>query len=379
MKKENKKGQWKQVLALVPFLLIGAICGVMMVRYLDRIVTPGSSMGTEVLSMLALFLLMYVGIFLQIIVHEAGHLVFGLLTGYRFSSFRIMNFIWVKQNGNLHFRRLSIAGTGGQCLMVPPDLVDGRLPYVLYNLGGSLMNVLFSGLCLLIAVICTSAFLDTVLGMFSIIGFAFALINGIPMRMGTIDNDGYNALSLGKEPAALRAFWLQMKISEQTSAGVRLKDMPADWFEVPTDEAMANSMIGALGVFAANRMMDAHDFSEADRLMEHLLRLKSGIVGLYKSMMTCDRIYCELISENRPEVVTGMLTKDQKKFMKSMKTYPSVLRTEYALALLSEQNEMKTAQLLSQFEKMAKTYPYPSDIASERELMQLALEHKNSL
>jgi len=379
MKNEKKKGQWKQWLAMIPFLLIGAVCGVMMVWYMDKTVTSGSSVGAGLMSMLALFLLMYVGIFLQIIVHEGGHLVFGLLSGYRFSSFRIMNFMWVKRNGKLHFRQLSIAGTGGQCLMAPPDLVDGRLPYVLYNLGGSLMNVLFSALCLLILLISRSAFLDTVLGMFAIIGFAFALINGIPMRMGTIDNDGYNALSLGKDPAALLAFWVQMKISEQTTAGVRLKDMPEEWFEVPSDEAMGNSMLGTLGVFAANRMMDAHDFSAADRLMDHLIHLKSGIIGLYKNMMICDRIYCELIGQNRAEVIAGMLSKEQKQFMKSMKTNPSVLRTEYLLALISDQDEKKAAQSLSRFEKAAKTYPYPNDIESERELIAIATEQKNSL
>lgn len=379
MKKETKKGQWKQLLALIPFLLIGAVCGILMIRYLERIITPDNGVAAELLSLLALFLLMYVGIFLQIIVHEAGHLVFGLLSGYRFSSFRIMNFMWVKQNGTLRFRRLSIAGTGGQCLMAPPELKDGKIPYVLYNLGGSVMNVLFSALCFVILLLTPSAFADAALGMTAIIGIAFALINGIPMRMGTIDNDGYNALSLGKDPAALRAFWIQMKISEQTTAGVRLKDMPAEWFRIPEDEAMDNSMIGALGVFAANRMMDAHDFSAADELMEHLLSLPSGIVGLYKSMMICDRIYCELIGQNRAEVIADMLSKEQKQFMKSMKTYPSVLRTEYLLALLSEQNEKKAAQILSRFEKVAKTYPYPSDIESERELIELALEQKNSL
>ena len=55
-------------------------------------------------------------------------------------------------------------------------------------------------------------------------------MNGIPMRLGNVDNDGYNALCLGKSPAALRSFWLQMKINQQISRGVRLKDMPEDWF-----------------------------------------------------------------------------------------------------------------------------------------------------
>lgn len=86
----------------------------------------------------------YIAMLIQIIVHEAGHLVFGLISGYKFSSFRIFSFMWVKEDGKMRLKRLSIAGTGGQCLMSPPDMVDGRIPVVLYNLGGSLMNVIVS-------------------------------------------------------------------------------------------------------------------------------------------------------------------------------------------------------------------------------------------
>ena len=57
-------------------------------------------------------------------------------------SFRVGSYMLVEQDGRLHLKRLSIQGTGGQCLMGPPDLVDGRIPYRLYNLGGALANTL---------------------------------------------------------------------------------------------------------------------------------------------------------------------------------------------------------------------------------------------
>ena len=43
------------------------------------------------------------------------------------------------------------------------------------------------------------------------VGLVFTLLNGIPMKVGGIDNDGRNALSLRKSKTALYAFWLQMK------------------------------------------------------------------------------------------------------------------------------------------------------------------------
>ena len=56
---------------------------------------------------------------LQIVLHEGGHLLFGLLSGYRFVSFRIFNWTLIRQEGKFRLKRFGIAGTGGQCLMFP--------------------------------------------------------------------------------------------------------------------------------------------------------------------------------------------------------------------------------------------------------------------
>ena len=40
----------------------------------------------------------YFSAFIQIILHEGGHLIAGLMSGYRFVSFRVLSMIWVRQN-----------------------------------------------------------------------------------------------------------------------------------------------------------------------------------------------------------------------------------------------------------------------------------------
>ena len=57
--------------------------------------------------------------------------------------------------------------------------------------------------------------------------------------------------------------------------------------------------------------------------------------------------------------------------MGQMKRFPSVLRTRYLHALLAEWDPAKAAAIRARFETVAGTYPYPADIASERELMAL--------
>jgi len=257
--------------------------------------------------------------------------------------------------------------------MSPPDMIDGKIPVTLYNLGGSLMNVIASTVFLILFILFKNVFfVSTVLLFFTAIGYIIAIMNGVPMRMGTIDNDGYNAFSLTKSPEAMRSFWVQMKANEQLSNGVRLKDMPDEWFKLPSDEAMKNSMVAALGVFACNRLMDAKKFEEADKLMEHMLSIESGMVGLHRNLLICDRMFIEMTGENRKEIIDGMFTKEQKTFMKQMKNFPSVLRTEYVYALLCENDTAKAEKIRKQFENIAKTYPYPNDIQAEKELMEFA-------
>ncbi|MDR3269990.1 MAG: M50 family metallopeptidase, partial [Peptococcaceae bacterium] len=71
-------------------------------------------------------LLVYFGIavVVQLIVHEAGHRVCGLLTGYRFLSFRVFRWMIVKRDDTLQLKEFSLKGTMGQCLLVPPDRID---------------------------------------------------------------------------------------------------------------------------------------------------------------------------------------------------------------------------------------------------------------
>lgn len=364
----KKKVLWQQYIGYAFMVLIGAACGVLMALLLNR-----SAADTPPFQLILTLVGVYVALFFHTIVHEAGHLIFGLLTGYRFSSFRIASFMWVKENGKLKQKRLSLAGTGGQCLMAPPDIQNGEMPLVLYNLGGSLINVIVGALFLIGYLFCADLpILSLLLLIFAVVGFMVAMANGIPMRMGAIDNDGYNAFALSRNKEAVKAFWVQLKVNEQCAKGIRLKDMPAEWFAVPTDEAMKNSMIAVQGVFACNRLMDEERFPEADALIAHLLELDSGIVGLHHDLLMCDRIYVELIGENRREVIENRMSKGQRKFMKAMKRFPSVLRTEYALALLFEKDAAKAEATKAKFEKIAKTYPYPNDIASERELMEIA-------
>ncbi len=373
MRKEKRKFKWPKYISMIFIMIIMYIFGTLLGQYIQAIKASGSGALSILFEIIILMFCIYVAIIIQIAIHEGGHLIGGLLSGYKFSSFRIFNFMWIKENGKLKLKKLSLAGTGGQCLMLPPEFKDGKIPYKLYNLGGSIMNIIASYIFLGFYLLWTNIRIVSIfLLMLSVVGIIFAIINGVPMQFGTIDNDGYNALSLGKNSSALKAFWVQMKVNGLLSKGVRLKNMPANLFLKPKDEELNNSIIASKAVFVCNYLMDKHKFDEAEKEIHRLLGMDTAMVGMHRNLMICDEIYCKAISGNSKEEIDSLLNKQQKKFMQSMKKFPSVLRTEYVYALLVEQDNNKAEEIKNKFKEISSTYPYESEIESEYELMEIA-------
>ena len=365
MKKEDKIGN---IVMVATYLVMGFGAGVLLVDFANP---DGQSFPAYLGRILFGVALLYGAILVQIILHEGGHLIGGLLSGYRFVSFRIGSFLWLKQGKKIVLRRFSLTGTAGQCLLEPPQWNDG-IPFVLYNLGGALMNFLSASLSGALAVLCPSGSPGRLLfGVLALAGFGIAFTNGLPLHVGGVDNDGMNLLSLGTNKAALRAFQIQMLLNKAIGEGVRLRDMPAEWFPLPDDEAMKNSMTATLEVFRCNRLLDEHRFSEAAEAMSTVIHGDNAVLGIHKNLLICDRILCEVLEENRPEVLAELATKRLYTFFKTMKNNPSILRTEFILALFLEKDREKAEKIKESFERAVKNYPYAGEMEGEAEFLAL--------
>ncbi len=365
---KNRKSVWKQMAVITGVLLasggLGYFCGWFLGNYINE---SGRNWYVVYLFLLtSIFAANYFHIF----IHEGGHLLFGLLTGYRFLSFRVGSVMLLKTKNRYTLKRYSLSGTGGQCLMIPPKMKGGAFPFVLYNLGGSISNFLSSAIAIA-ALFATEP--GSIWAFFWLVmvwlGFFTGLTNGIPMRIGNLDNDGKNTLSILKEPSAMRAFWIQMEINHRISLGERLREMPEAWFTMPSEAEMRNSMTSTLAVFACNRILDQGLYTEAAEKIANLLASNSNLSGLHRNVLLCDQLFLELIGENRKEAIDTLYSKEQKRFMTSMKDFPSVLRTLYAYQLLYQKNQACANHTLKKFEKIAKTYPYTGEIQSEWELL----------
>ena len=257
--KKKKKIPWKSVVLITVFLgvsfVLGWFGGSAQAPLLKELPKDDFLLG-----LIGIYVFLFLFTFLQTVIHEAGHLFFGLLTGYKYSSFRIGSFIWVKLDGKLRLKRYSLSGTGGQCLMAPPDMVDGKYPNVLYNFGGCIANFVFAVVFLAAFVLMNEpGLLRTFFGMLFAVGIGNVLLNGIPLQVGGISNDGRNALSLGKDETVMRAFWLQLYVNGLLSEGERMRDLPEGFFFLPEGEGLEDPIVCTVGVMRYNYYFDVHD------------------------------------------------------------------------------------------------------------------------
>ncbi len=368
----QKKFNWMQWVMVLVYLLIGALFGILMIQTMDAAALNGATDGQVLLLWLAMVVSIYVLFFLEIVLHEVGHLLFGLLTGYRFVSFRVGSLILMKNGQGWRVRRLRLGGTGGQCLLDPPPLVDGKMPYVLYNLGGCIVNLLTAVLCFGLCFLCEQGTLiHTLLVLACVIGLAYALLNGLPLP-GELANDGRNTLELSRSPEALKAFRTQMVLNKLQTEGLRLKDMPKEYFVWPDRESRSNVMIASVAVFCLNRLLDERRFEECAVGLDEMLGDELGkLPGMYSKLLRNDRIYLHLLAGETVEAAR-LMDKEQLQFIKLMKGQPPIHRTEYAYALLAEQDAEKAAKVLAAFNRMAADYPHVQEIEAETELMELA-------
>jgi len=134
-------------------------------------------------------------------------------------------------------------------------------------------------------------------------------------------------------------------------------------------------MTNSIEVFAINRLLDQHKSGEALERIRKLFDSGASIHGLHRNMLRIDLIYC-LLMQGDAQAAESELDDALRKFMQAMKNFPSILRTQYATALLKDNDAKKADEILEHFDHIAKKYPYPCDIESERELI-LAAKQKS--
>ncbi|MBR4082784.1 MAG: hypothetical protein IKK33_00710 [Lachnospiraceae bacterium] len=313
--------------------------------------------GLGFLYLLAFIVCYLVVTVLHTIIHEGGHLVFGLLSGYEFLSFRIFSYIFVKKDGKITLKKLKVVGILGQCLMYPPKWKEGeKYPYLAYNLGGGIFNIIFS--ILVIPLLFTgSALLAWIAGIFIFTGVLFAITNLVPMTIG-IPNDGKNALDCKRRLVAQKAFYLQLKINADLSDGKRLTQIPLEMLQIERcEEAEKSHLVVALRMFEILWYLEKDMLKEAEEVLTYMESMEDKMPLAFVNGVDLMRIYFLLLEETPVEKLAAYYNVMKIVFQKNADlSVLHVMYTYYSL-LTEEKREMVDWLSLSKKGKLPKKLP----------------------
>lgn len=305
--------------------------------------------------------------FLQVFIHEIGHLIFGIATGYKFLSFRIFNLVFYKHNQKIYIGKHCLLGTGGQCILTPGFQESENIPYFFYNAGGFIANFFTAVIAgRIVFMFPEESIFRTVITFFFIIGLIFTIVNGFPFKGRLIGNDGYNILKMIHNSQAKRAFWRQYKFNELLSNGTKLNDCPREWFS-NLNEDYSNPLICGWAIYVLFYHLEKQDYEEALKLCNKIIDTK-GVMGLYKNEAICEKQFSEIMISLKSGEKEVKYIRTKNIFKERIVTIAG-FHNIYAYRVLVLGHYEEAVGILNAFEKKALTYSNKGLVDLERNIL----------
>lgn len=320
---------------------------------------------------LAFFFLLVFGIgipifLISILVHELGHLVFGLATGFKFFSFQFLNLLFYKENHHIKFTfsRAPFQNAAGQCILYNHDFPSvEKKPYFWYNIGGLLFNLVLFLLGVTLMLV-ASGILDYVGWLLLLINAFFILSNGIPQSNDHIINNDGNTIKLcHQSEAELLGFYASINMHQKLAAGIELRDLEVTHI-TPLERANIFSL--STHLIELDQHMANLDYSAAKDLGQRLLE-NPNIKALYKDTILLEMLFIELIAGSPEDVIDQFDTK--KLFAFSSET---ALRVQYAYGKFAGYDAKKLEKIKEKFDKQVNRTSQKGIVASAKLLFQEA-------
>ena len=291
--------------------------------------------------------------FLGITIHELGHLVFGLTSGYTFNSLRVGS-VELFKDGSKNKFNLSRRFVLGQCVMIPSANED-EFKFIGYNLGGIIFSAIFCTIFSVMLLILDSNDLLSIVLSFGLFPNIFLLLySAVPISFFGMPSDTLNAITASNSDDAKHGMYMMLRVEYELMNGKRYRDYDSNIFRINNEANLSNYFIAYILMLEAYRLIDLKLYSDA--IVEYskidLEKLPVAYSGEIKaSLMFCYAIHDsnkkrlgELFEEK--EIVT-LLKSSGFSFSKCLAIY------EYFIA----GNKAEAEKWIDRAKKEASNYP----------------------
>lgn len=306
-----------------------------------------------------------VSIPIHVLLHELGHLLAGLLSGYDFIMFRLFNYVWIKTETGLSRRKQSIPGVLGQALMVPPknSLID-KPPYLLYHLGGLILNGLTALAFVAFGKYIPDPFTRYFFYLSAVIAIFLLITNLLPFK-GT---DGYNIQQYAKNPDQEDEIIMILYLYQDMVKGISFSEIQK---RCPIDEIIdfKNPNVVTMQSIHAAAAFEAGDFEKARAIYASLWKALDQLLDPHKTDVSMNYLFALLLTDPaHPDIEIIQKSPFYKSYRK-MKQADS-LRLFAAEAIYLDEEYEKALGLLEKGEKEIPLSPTVSDEKLEKILYQ---------
>lgn len=298
---------------------------------------------------------------LHVFLHEIGHILAGLASGYEFIMFRFFNHLWIYTQQGLSKRKEYTPGILGQALMVPPPPNKrNERPVLLYHSGGLLMNGLTALLFIWLGLRMNNPLVRYTFYLSAIIALFLLVTNAIPTK-GT---DGYNIHRHLTRESPRDDTITMLYLYRDMVKGVPFQQLQKN---IPVDDLEDFSVPHTSTFYSlkASAYLEVYDFDKAHAIHKLLWDKIDVIVQAHKADVTLNYFFTLLLTNpTHPDVETIRKTKLYASYrqIKLADSY-RVFATEI---LYLDQNNEKALELLSLGEKEIPFAPTVSDENLER-------------
>ncbi len=231
---------------------------------------------------------------LQIIIHETGHMLAGMLTGWQLIYIQIFQIAMIKENKTYRWKKIFSAHC--RCIMYPRAITQGAL---LYTLGGLILNILLSLLCL----ICIGKFIRTPIPFiysFSLFtsGIVISIINGIP-NTKKVSSDMACYQLLKKDDQTRCCHNAQLLIAKQLFEGRTYRQIETVLIYTTGMEAY-NDILAYQAVIEYYTHLDNDEYTSARKALNKV-KLGIAVSQEVKAIIHMEYLYLDLLID----MVTG--------------------------------------------------------------------------
>lgn len=308
----------------------------------------------------------FITVYASIIIHESGHLVMGLRSGYDFVSFRIGSLVLIKQDGKLVRKKMSLKGTSGQCLLMPKEMDDPeQLPCQAYFIGGGLF-IITAAIAFPLMLLGMNLYIKIPIFMLAFFSLYFRIINLIPFS-GEIANDGCNVESLRKHPSDRVFVYNQLRINGLMAQGKTPLEIDPTLFETP--DGLSPMYVTAAALIKTSPMLMKHEYAQVRDILNESLKCEDSS-RLYINETKCELIFCESMLRSPKEEIDKLFDQKLLAYIKvSSKTMISKPRVMYAYYKLCVKDEAAAKAEYDKAMSLRDTYPIAGELKCELELI----------